>query len=174
MKPIGVIILNWNGAALLRRYLPTVIAGNSNEIADVIVVDNGSSDNSREVLEKEFPNVKTIYFDNNYGYAEGYNRAVKMLGYKYSLLLNSDVAVPEGWLMPLYDYMENNNNVVACQPKILSDSARSRFEYAGASGGFVDSYGYPIRRGRLFDTVEEDNGQYDDVTDIFWASGAAL
>ena len=174
MKPIGVIILNWNGAALLRRYLPTVIAGNSNEIADVIVVDNGSSDNSREVLEKEFPKVKTIYFDNNYGYAEGYNRAVKMLGYKYSLLLNSDVAVPEGWLMPLYDYMENHNNVVACQPKILSDSDRSRFEYAGASGGFIDSHGYPFCRGRLFDTVEEDKGQYDDVTDIFWATGAAL
>lgn len=174
MKPVGVIILNWNGAALLRRYLPSVVAGNSDGIADIIVVDNGSDDESRNVLEREFPSVKTLYFNQNYGYAEGYNRAVRQLGYEYSVLLNSDVAVESGWLEPLYDYVRNHSEVAACQPKIISDSDRSRFEYAGASGGFLDKHGYPYCRGRIFDTVETDNGQYDDVADIFWATGAAL
>lgn len=174
MKPIGVIILNWNGAALLRRYLPSVIEGTNADIADVVVVDNGSTDESRQVLETEFPEVRTLYFDTNYGYAEGYNRAIAQLGYEYSLLLNSDVAVPAGWLEPLYDFMLRNPDVAACQPKILSETRKSDFEYAGASGGFVDKHGYPYCRGRIFGTVETDNGQYDDVIDIFWATGAAL
>lgn len=174
MKPVGVIILNWNGAELLRRYLPSVVEGNSDGVADVIVVDNGSDDASREVLEKEFPAVRTLYFDRNYGYAEGYNRAVETLGYEYSVLLNSDVAVEPGWLLPLYDYMRGNPEVAACQPKILSDADRSRFEYAGASGGFLDKHGFPYCRGRIFDTVEPDTGQYDTPVDIFWATGAAL
>ena len=174
MKPIGILILNWNGAALLRRYLPSVVECNSNDIADIVVVDNGSTDESRKVLEEEFPSVKTLYFDTNYGFAEGYNRAVKQLGYRYSVLLNSDVATSPDWVRPLYDYLESHPEVAACQPKIISDTRRSHFEYAGASGGFLDKHGYPFCRGRIFDTVEEDHGQYDDVVDIFWATGAAL
>lgn len=173
-KPVGIIILNWNGETLLRRYLPSVVAGNDPETADVIVVDNGSSDSSRKVLEQEFPTVRTLYFDENLGYAEGYNRAVRMLDYEYSVLLNSDVSVPAGWLAPLYAYMQAHPETAACQPKIISDSDRSKFEYAGASGGFLDKHGYPYCRGRIFGTVEKDCGQYDDVADIFWATGAAL
>lgn len=175
MKPVGVIILNWNGAELLRRYLPSVVKCNSDEIADVVVVDNGSTDESRTVLEKEFPEVKTLYFDENYGYAEGYNRALRQLGYEYSLLLNSDVETTPRWLDPLYEYMRSNSpNVAACQPKLRAYTDRERFEYAGASGGFLDKNGYPYCRGRIFDTVETDNGQYDDIVEVFWATGAAL
>lgn len=174
MKPVGVIILNWNGAELMRRFLPSVIENTNAEIADVIVVDNGSTDNSREVLAKEFPEVKTLFFSKNYGYAEGYNRSIKELGYEYSVLLNSDVETPENWLTPMYEYVCQNKNVVACQPKILSVNHRESFEYAGASGGFIDKHGYPYCRGRLFDTVEEDHGQYDSVEEIFWATGACL
>lgn len=173
-KPIGVIILNWNGAELLRKYLPTVVSGNDDDIADVVVVDNGSDDDSREVLAREFPTVRTLCFDQNFGYAEGYNKAIEALGYRYSVLLNSDVAVPAGWLRPLYGYMSQHPEVAACQPKIRSDAERERFEYAGASGGFLDKHGYPYCRGRIFDTVERDEGQYDDIADIFWATGAAL
>ena len=174
MKPVGIIILNWNGAALLRRYLPSVVAANSNDIADVVVVDNGSTDESLSVLKQEFPDVRTLCFDKNYGYAEGYNRAIRELGYRYSVLLNSDVAATPEWIRPLYEYMEEHPEVAACQPKILSDADHTKFEYAGASGGFIDKHGYPFCRGRIFDTVETDNGQYNDITDIFWATGAAL
>lgn len=174
MKPVGIIILNWNGAALLRRYLPSVVAANSNDIADVVVVDNGSTDESLSVLKQEFPDVRTLCFDKNYGYAEGYNRAIRELGYRYSVLLNSDVAATPEWIRPLYEYMEAHPEVAACQPKILSDADHTKFEYAGASGGFIDKHGYPFCRGRIFDTVETDNGQYNDITDIFWATGAAL
>ncbi len=174
MKPIGILILNWNGAALLRRYLPSVVECNDNDIAEIVVVDNGSTDASRKVLEEEFPSVKTLYFDTNYGFAEGYNRAIRQLGYRYTVLLNSDVAASPHWVRPLYDYLEQHPEVAACQPKLISDTRRTHFEYAGASGGFLDKHGYPFCRGRIFDTVEEDHGQYDDVTDIFWATGAAL
>lgn len=173
-KPVGVIILNWNGASLLRKYLPSVVAGNSDDVADVVVVDNGSTDESRWVLEAEFPGVRTLYFDENYGFAEGYNRALAALDYEYSILLNSDVAVRAGWVKPLYEFMSAHPDVVACQPKILSDADRAKFEYAGASGGFIDSLGYPYCRGRLFSSVETDSGQYDDIIDIFWATGAAF
>ena len=156
MKPVGIIILNWNGAALLRRYLPSVVAANSNDIADVVVVDNGSTDESLSVLKQEFPDVRTLCFDKNYGYAEGYNRAIRELGYRYSVLLNSDVAATPEWIRPLYEYMEAHPEVAACQPKILSDADHSKFEYAGASGGFIDKHGYPFCRGRIFDTVETD------------------
>lgn len=135
MKPVGIIILNWNGAALLRRYLPSVVAANSNDIADVVVVDNGSTDESLSVLKQEFPDVRTLCFDKNYGYAEGYNRAIRELGYRYSVLLNSDVAATPEWIRPLYEYMEAHPEVAACQPKILSDADHTKFEYAGASGG---------------------------------------
>ena len=177
MKPVAVIILNWNGAKLLQHYLPTVIDGTNADIADIIVADNGSTDNSREVLEQEFPQVKAMYFDKNYGFAEGYNKAINETGYKYTVLLNSDVRTPQGWLEPLYDFLENNPKVGAVQPKLLQDRDDDKvmFEYAGAAGGFIDKHGYPYCRGRVFEAVEDDHNQYDgqDI-DIFWATGACL
>ncbi len=173
-KPVAVIILNWNGENLLRTYLPSVVENTNSDIADIIVADNGSSDASLEMLKSDFPSVKIIKFTTNHGYAEGYNKAIKSSRYKYTVLLNSDVSVPKGWLEPLYDFCENNPETAACQPKILSISDPEKFEYAGASGGFIDRMGYPFCRGRLFDTIETDIGQYDDIIDIFWASGAAL
>lgn len=178
MKPVAVIILNWNGANLLRRYLPTVLAGTGADIADVIVADNGSTDDSRQVLEHEFPTVKKLYLDKNYGFAEGYNRAIAQAeGYRYAVLLNSDVRTPAGWLEPLYSYCEDHPEVGAVMPKLWQDRDDDRqvFEYAGAAGGFLDKHGYPYCRGRIFDTLEDDRGQYDaEPADIFWATGACL
>lgn len=174
MNKVAVIILNWNGEKLLREYLPSVIETTDTSIADIIVADNGSTDSSVELLRKEFPQVKLLEFKENYGFAEGYNRAIKETNYPYTVLLNSDVATTQGWINTLFDYMEANPNVGACQPKIRAYTNKTYFEYAGASGGFIDSNGYPYCRGRIFDTVEEDNGQYDEVIPVFWATGAAL
>lgn len=173
-KPIAVIILNWNGEKLLREFLPSVCRFTPADIADVIVVDNGSDDSSVELLRNEFPDVKLIEFDENYGFAEGYNRAIALTKYKYTVLLNSDVAVKDDWLTPLYRFMEANSDVFACQPFIRSYREPDKFEYAGAAGGFIDRNGYPFCRGRIFDSVETDNGQYDSTIDVDWASGAAL
>ncbi len=172
--PVAVIILNWNGAALLRRYLPDVIANTDPAIGKVIVADNGSTDDSLRVLREEFPQVEVISYPENYGFAEGYNRALDDTRYPYTVLLNSDVAPAPGWLAPLYHMMEEHPDVGAAQPKLLCDSDRGRFEYAGASGGFIDRYGYPYCRGRIFHVCEDDHGQYDTPMDIFWASGAGL
>ena len=174
MKKVAVIILNWNGEKLLREFLPSVIATTDPVIADVIVADNGSTDSSVELLHNEFPQVKVLEFSENYGFAEGYNRAINETNYPYTILLNSDVATTEGWVNPLYDYMEANPNVGACQPKIRAYTNKSHFEYAGAVGGFIDCNGYPYCRGRIFDSVEEDKGQYNEIIPIFWATGAAL
>ena len=175
MKPIAVVILNWNGALLLREYLPTVCRNTPASLADIIVADNGSTDNSVEVLQQDFPAVNTILFAENYGFAEGYNRAIEQLAdYRYIVLLNSDVAVADGWLQPLYDYAELHDDVAAMQPKIRAYRDKESFEYAGAAGGYLDCNGFPYCRGRIFDTVERDNGQYDDVCEVAWASGAAL
>ncbi|MBO5249773.1 MAG: glycosyltransferase family 2 protein [Muribaculaceae bacterium] len=173
-KPVAVIILNWNGEALLQEFLPKVIATTNEKLADIIVADNGSTDNSVEFIEKEFPNVKLLKFTENYGFAEGYNQAIAQTRYKYTILLNSDAASKEGWIEPIYEYMEAHPQTGACQPKLLSYTTPDEFEYAGASGGFIDKNGYPYCRGRLFSTVEKDNGQYDDICSIFWATGAAL
>lgn len=173
-KPVAVIILNWNGEKLLKRFLPDVIKTTDKNVADIIVADNGSTDNSVNVLKMEFPEVKLLEFDENYGFAEGYNRAISQTGYKYTVLLNSDVATTDGWINYLYDYMEAHPETGACQPKIRSVEEPDKFEYAGASGGFLDCNGYPYCRGRMFATLEVDNGQYDDVISIFWATGAAL
>lgn len=173
-KPVAVIILNWNGEKLLREFLPQVIATTDSEIADIIVADNGSTDSSVSLLKSHFPQVKTLEFTENHGFAEGYNKAIESTRYRYTLLLNSDVATTDGWINILYNYMETNPQVGACQPKILSYTDKSRFEYAGASGGFIDRNGYPFCRGRIFSTTEKDNGQYDDTISIFWATGAAL
>lgn len=174
MKPVAVIILNWNGEKLLREFLPSVVANTDTSIADVIVADNGSTDGSRELLRKDFPQVKLLEFDENLGFAGGYNRALRETGYRYTLLLNSDVETPAGWLTPLHDFMEAHPDAAACQPKILSYKQKEKFEYAGAAGGFIDRNGYPYCRGRIFDTVEDDNGQYDTPVEVFWATGAAL
>lgn len=173
-KPVAVIILNWNGKSMLSRFLPEVVRTTDPAIADVIIADNGSDDGSMQLLEEKFPSVKVIRFDRNYGFAEGYNRAIALTRYHYTVLLNSDVATTEGWVNILYDYMESHPATGAIQPKILSVEQPDRFEYAGASGGYLDCNGYPYCRGRLFDTVESDLGQYDNVAEIFWASGAAL
>ena len=172
MKRIAVVILNYNGAEMLRRFLPNVLE-NSPE-ANVYVADNGSTDNSVETMKREFPQVPLILFDKNHGFAEGYNLAIGKVEEEYALLLNSDVKVSPRWLQPLIDYMDANADVAACQPKILSYRNMSYFEYAGAAGGFMDKLGYPYCRGRIFGTVEKDEGQYNSISDVFWATGAAL
>lgn len=172
MKRIAVVILNYNGAEMLRRFLPNVLE-NSPE-ANVYVADNGSTDNSVETMKQEFPQVPLILFDKNHGFAEGYNLAIGKVEEEYALLLNSDVKVSPRWLQPLIDYMDANADVAACQPKILSYRNMSYFEYAGAAGGFMDKWGYPYCRGRIFGTVEKDEGQYNSISDVFWATGAAL
>ena len=157
---------------MLSRFLPSVIEYSPG--AEIVVADNASTDNSVIVVTKDFSGVRLIQLDRNYGFADGYNRALEQVDAEYFLLLNSDVEVAEGWLEPLLSFMEENSNAVACQPKILAYNNKTQFEYAGAAGGFIDRYGYPYCRGRLFDTVEEDKGQYDDVSQIFWATGAAM
>ena len=177
MKKVAVIILNWNGAALLRRYLPTVIAGTDAAIADVIVADNGSTDESLQVLREEFPDVKVLEFDQNYGFAQGYNLAIGQTMYPYTVLLNSDVRTPDGWLNPLLDYMESRPEVGAVMPKLLhdNDDGKQIFDYAGAAGGYIDCHGYPYCRGRIFEFTEEDKGQYDgEPKSVFWATGACM
>lgn len=182
MSKTAIVILNWNGADMMRRFLPSVVK-NSPE-ADVVVVDNGSTDDSRLWLSDAMPSVAQIALDRNYGFAEGYHRGLGLLDevrakaglppYDYYLLLNSDVEVPAGWLMAMLAYMEAHTEVAACQPKLLCQWAPEMFEYAGASGGFIDALGYPYCRGRVFSTVEKDEGQYDDVVPVMWATGAAL
>ncbi|MBR0274498.1 MAG: glycosyltransferase family 2 protein, partial [Bacteroidaceae bacterium] len=172
----AIVILNWNGSSMLRRFLPSVIANTPSSLARIIVADNGSTDDSLAVLTTDFPQVEVIRLDRNYGFAEGYNQALRRVGESYDnyLLLNSDVETPEGWLQPMLDYMEAHPDVAACQPKLRAEHTRTHFEYAGAAGGYLDALGYPYCRGRIFDTVEEDRGQYDTVADVFWATGAAL
>lgn len=172
MKKIAIVILNWNGAHMMRTYLPTVIK-NSPE-AEVIIADNASSDDSLKMLASDFPEIRTIVLDKNYGFADGYNKAFKQVEAEYLLLLNSDVDVPEGWLAPLLDFMESHPEVAACQPKLRAIKDRDSFEYAGAAGGFIDKYGYPFCRGRIFETVEKDLGQYDKNMEILWATGACM
>jgi GT2 family glycosyltransferase len=174
MKRVSVVILNWNGAEMLRRFLPGVIRFSAQEGVEVCVADNASTDASREVLRKEFPEVRLIELEENYGFAEGYNRALQQVEAEYVVLLNSDVEVSPHWLEPLVEYMDAHPEVAACQPKIRSERNKEYFEYAGASGGYLDVYGYPFCRGRIFDVVEKDHGQYDSVTPVFWATGAAL
>lgn len=175
MKPVAVIILNWNGAELLQQFLPSVVAGTSPRLADIIVADNGSDDDSVEWVRQHYPEVTLLPFPENYGFAQGYNLSIEQAkAYEYVVLLNSDVETPDGWLEPLVAYADRHPEVAVCQPKLLSYRDKNRFEYAGAAGGFLDRYGYPFCRGRIFGTIEADNGQYDTPCDIFWASGAAL
>lgn len=172
MKQTAVVILNYNGAGMLRRFLPSVIKYSSE--ASIYVADNGSSDESCDVVRNEFPAVKLMVLDHNYGFAEGYNRTLAQVDEEYAVLLNSDVEVTRGWLSPMTQFLDSNPEVAACQPKLLSFKQKDFFEYAGAAGGFIDKWGYTFCRGRIFNTVERDSGQYDDTTDVFWATGAAL
>lgn len=175
MKKLGVIILNWNGKGLLEKLLPVVAEQTISEEADLIVADNGSTDGSVEWVREHCPDVKVLAFPENYGFAEGYNRAIAEAGYPYVTLLNSDVETSPGWWRPILEYLEAHPDVGAVMPKIRSYYHRDEFEYAGAAGGALDSLAYPYCRGRLFDVVEKDEGQYDGApVEVAWASGACL
>ena len=172
MKKIAVVILNWNGEKLLQQFLPSVVAF-SNE-ANIYLADNNSTDQSIEVVKKLFPSVNIIKNEINFGFAKGYNEALKQVEEPIYALINSDIEVTENWLIPILTTFVNEPNISIIQPKILDFKNKSYFEYAGAAGGFIDKYGYPFCRGRIFETVEKDEGQYDDSTNIFWASGACF
>ncbi len=172
MDKLAIVILNWNGQKMLQQYLPTVLQYSRKE-ATVYVADNASTDDSLKLLS-EFPECKVVLLDKNWGFAEGYNKALRQIEAEYYLLLNSDIEVTHHWLTPLIEFMDVHPEVAACQPKLLSIYDKDMFEYAGASGGFLDRFGYPFCRGRIFDTIEQDNGQYDYATEILWATGAAL
>jgi GT2 family glycosyltransferase len=169
---VSVVILNWNGLALLKEFLPRVMDNTNLDIANVIVADNGSTDGSLDYLH--WLGIETIEFSENHGFAQGYNLALERITTPYTVLLNSDVAPAAGWIDTLVEYMDAHPEVGACQPKLLSWHYPERFEYAGASGGFLDRHGYPYCRGRIFGDVETDTGQYDEPMEIDWASGAAL
>ena len=158
---------------MMRRFLPSVLKYSSDD-ATVYVADNASTDDSVQMLKEQFPECKLILLDKNWGFAEGYNKALAQIDAEYYLLLNSDIEVTQDWLKPMLRYMEEHQEVAACQPKLLSEANREMFEYAGASGGFLDRFGYPFCRGRVFETIEEDRGQYDSAADVLWATGAAL
>ena len=174
MKKVSVVILNWNGVGMLQKFLPKVIEYSVNQGVEICVADNASTDESVSYLQANFPNVRLILLDKNYGFAEGYNRALQQVEAEYVVLLNSDVEVTPHWLEPLVEYMDAHPEVAACQPKIRSERNKEYFEYAGAAGGYLDRYGYPFCRGRIFEVVEKDQGQYDAIQPIFWATGAAL
>ncbi|MBP5375715.1 MAG: glycosyltransferase family 2 protein [Bacteroidaceae bacterium] len=197
MKKLAIVILNWNGADMMRQYLPTVL---QNSVGEVIVADNASTDGSVQMLLKEFPDVPLVVMEQNFGFAEGYNRALAQLpDYEYYLLLNSDVEIrQQNWDAPMIQYMDEHPDCAACQPKLLKLQTQTLsspslegesgipanedkgaqhvdvFEYAGAAGGFLDKYGYPFCRGRVFDTIEPDQGQYDGIVPLLWGTGAAL
>jgi len=173
-KRIAIVILNWNGKNYLEKFLPSVEANSSGSDVGIFVADNGSTDDSVSFLKNHFPAVQLILLEKNYGFAEGYNLALKEIEADYFILLNSDVEVTQGWLMPIIEYMDSNPNVAACMPKIRSFAGRDYFEYAGAAGGFLDKFGYPFCRGRIMSEIEKDNNQYNDIKDIFWASGASM
>lgn len=173
---VAVVILNWNGAEFLRRFLSSVVENSTAEDAhvEVIVADNGSTDDSLEWLKANMPQVRVIELPENYGFTGGYNRALRQVESDYYLLLNSDIEVTPQWLEPLVSAMEADKHIAAAMPKIKSWSEPTKFEYAGASGGFIDTLGYPFCRGRLVSITESDTGQYDTPREIFWATGAAM
>jgi GT2 family glycosyltransferase len=172
MTKLAVVILNFNGENLLRQFLPSVIQYSPQ--AEIVVADNGSTDDSVALLKKEFPTVRTLILDKNYGFCGGYNRALKQVRADVYVILNSDIEVTSNWLTGPLGLLEKDKSIAAVQPKVLSYKQKNKFEYAGAAGGFIDAFGYPFCRGRVFDHVEEDRGQYNDEQEIFWASGACL
>lgn len=171
----AVVILNWNGCSFLQQFLPNVVKHSlTTPHTTVVVADNGSTDNSVAWIQQNVPHVTIIQFDKNYGFTGGYNRALAQIEAEYYVLLNSDVEVTPHWLTPLINVMDTNPNVAACMPKLKAHHQPNMFEYAGASGGFIDRYGYPFCRGRILDTIEEDTGQYNQPREVFWATGACL
>lgn len=174
MKRIAVVILNWNGKSLLEKFLPSLLKYTDITNVDIIVADNCSSDDSITFLSEYYPSLQIIQLSENYGFAEGYNKSLSSIDSEYYILLNSDVEVTEGWINPLIDYLDKNKNVACVQPKVLAERNKEYFEYAGACGGFIDKYGYPFCRGRIFDSVEKDQGQYNSPIQIFWATGACM
>ncbi len=174
MGKSAIVILNWNGRNHLEKFLPSVIENTKGEGVRIIIADNGSTDNSIVFLKEKYPQVEIMVFDANYGYTGGYNRALDQIDADYYVLLNSDVEVTAGWLHTILDYMDSHPDVAAAMPKLLAYDNKQEFEYAGAAGGFIDIYGYPFCRGRVLSKVEMDQGQYNDNTEIFWASGACL
>ena len=171
-KKIAVVVLNWNGRKWLEIMLPFLIR--YSQQAKIFIADNASADDSILFVEKNYPKIKIISNKSNNGYAKGYNDVLKKIDSKYYVLINSDIEVSKNWIDPIINLMDNDNKIAACQPKILNYNNRNYFEYAGASGGYIDLLGYPLCRGRIFDTLEKDEGQYNDVKEIFWASGACL
>lgn len=170
---VAIVILNWNGKHHLEHFLPSVLATSYSNYR-VIVADNGSTDDSIDYLQKNYSQVELIILHKNYGFAKGYNEALKNVNADYYMLLNSDVEVQPNWLRPMVDVLEREENTVACQPKILGFKNKNLFEYAGGSGGWLDLFGYPFARGRIFDICEEDRGQFNETEEVFWASGAAM
>ena len=168
----AVVVLNWNGKDWLAKFLPTLVKYSTD--ATVFVADNASADDSVEFVKNNFSTVKIIINTTNGGYAKGYNDALKQIDAEYFVLINSDIEVTDGWLSPIIDLMDSDKKIAACQPKVLDYNNRSKFEYAGASGGFIDNLGYPFCRGRIFDDIEQDNGQYNYSIEVFWATGACL
>ena len=169
---VAIVILNWNGKSFLEKFLPVVLKHSS--IAQIIVADNNSTDDSVEFLKIYFPQVVVIVNPSNEGFSKGYNTALKQVKAEYYVLLNSDVEVTENWIEPVIELLDSNKKIAACQPKILDYNNKTKFEYAGASGGFIDKYGYPFCRGRIFNELEEDNGQYNTIKEVFWATGACM
>jgi GT2 family glycosyltransferase len=173
-KKVGVVILSWNGQKFLEDFLPSVIQHTSTELCEVIVADNCSTDNSVEFVKNNYPQIRVIENKRNGGYAGGYNDALRLVNTEYYVLLNQDVEVTPGWVEKVIAEMEKDATIAAAQPKLRDFKNRSLFEYAGACGGYIDKFGYAYCRGRVFDSIEKDNGQYDDVADVFWATGACL
>jgi len=174
MAKVAIVILSWNGISYLKNFLGVTVTNSSFPEAEIFVADNGSSDGSADWVETNFPSVNIIRLDKNYGFAGGYNLALQQISADYFILLNSDIEVTPGWAGPLITFMEENPDVASCQPKILSWHKRDYFEHAGAAGGYIDKYGFPFCRGRVFNNVEKDYGQYDSVKEIFWSSGACM
>ncbi|MDR1761169.1 MAG: glycosyltransferase family 2 protein [Bacteroidales bacterium] len=171
---VAIAILNWNGQGFLEKFLPSVIEYSSSETTAVYVIDNASTDNSVAFMHEHYPNISLIELDKNYGFAEGYNKGLQHINAEYFVLLNSDVQVTPHWIEPVISYMDTHKNCAAAMPKLLSYTNPEYFEYAGAAGGFIDRYGFPFCNGRLFTKVQKDSGQYNNIKEIFWASGAAL
>lgn len=169
---IAVVVLNWNGKSWLEKFLPILV--NHSKEATVFVTDNASTDGSVSFVKDNFPTVQVIINNKNGGYAKGYNDALKQIDAEYFVLINSDIEVTDGWLSPIISLMDSDELIAACQPKLLDYNNRATFEYAGASGGFIDNLGYPFCRGRVFGNLEEDKGQYNDAIEVFWATGACL
>lgn len=173
LPKVAIVILNWNGKHYLEQFLPSVTATTYTN-AELIIADNGSSDDSVSFLQASYPAIRIIQLPINYGFAKGYNEALKQVDADYYMILNSDVEVNPGWLQPMVNLLEGNKQIAACQPKILSFKNRHLFDYAGAAGGWLDRFGYPFGKGRIFDVCEQDSGQYDQQEPIFWVSGAAM